>query len=223
MNPLSDQKIIESWMKNVNPWITAISQAEIESRNVVTNQAIVEAIQQHHPQTVLDVGCGEGWLIQHISKEGIMGTGIDVVPEFIEYASNQGLGQFKTLAYEDLSFESLGQTFDVIVCNFSLLGKESVEQIFKIAPQLLNKGGVLIVQTIHPIAANGSNTYADEWRTGSWKGFSDEFTDPAPWYFRTMDSWKKLFYQNEFKELEVKEPRHPDTDLRLSVIFTGKK
>ena len=223
MNPLSDQKIIDSWRKNVNPWIQAINQAEIESRILVTNQAIVEAIVLHNPQSVLDVGCGEGWLIRRISKEGIMGMGIDIVPEFIEYASNQGVGTFKTVAYEDFSFGSIGQTFDVIVCNFSLLGKKSVEQVFLMAPQLLNEGGVLIIQTIHPVEANGSHEYLDGWKMGSWKGFSDQFTDPAPWYFRTIDSWKKLFFKNSFADLQMKETMHPESEIRLSVIITGKK
>jgi hypothetical protein len=42
--PLSDQKIIDSWHKNATPWIVAIQDRQIESRNLVTDAAIVSAV-----------------------------------------------------------------------------------------------------------------------------------------------------------------------------------
>jgi hypothetical protein len=45
-----------------------------------------------------------------------------------------------------------------------------------------------IIQTLHPLIACGDFSYQDAWREGSWAGFSDDFTDLAPWYFRTLES-----------------------------------
>ena len=44
MNKLNEQKIINSWKNNVQPWILAIRKDEIESRLLVTNEAIVNVI-----------------------------------------------------------------------------------------------------------------------------------------------------------------------------------
>ena len=223
MKPLSDQKIINSWKKNASPWIKAIENSEIQSRIEITNRAIVEAVIAEKPQTVLDVGCGEGWLIRQLADHGVMGIGIDVVPELIEFAAQKGKGQFLILSYEDLSLETIGQTFDVIVCNFSLIGKESVNYIFQQAPKLLNEGGALIIQTLHPLESNDQQAYQDGWRPGSWVGFDNQFTDPAPWYFRTIDTWKKLYRNNNLELSVIFECQDTKTSVRLSIIFVGKK
>ena len=78
------------------------------------------------------------------------------------------------------------------MCNFSLLGKESVDSLIAALPFYLDDTGYLIIQTLHPVAACGDNPYQDGWREGSWLGFSNDFSDPAPWYFRTVDSWSAL-------------------------------
>ena len=65
--------------------------------------------------------------------------------------------------------------------------------------------------------------YEDGWRHGSWAGFSDDFSDPAPWYFRTVESWKKLLVEAGFRLLEMREPIHPGTGKPASVIFIAEK
>jgi len=44
MKKFSDQKIIESWESNVDPWVSAIRKNKIESRCLITNKAIIDAI-----------------------------------------------------------------------------------------------------------------------------------------------------------------------------------
>ncbi|MCK4704489.1 MAG: class I SAM-dependent methyltransferase, partial [Gammaproteobacteria bacterium] len=119
MKNLSDQQIIDSWKKNVKPWVAAVREGEIESRLLVTNQAIIDAVLERKPATVLDVGCGEGWLVRELSKAGINALGVDVVPELIEVAEKEDGGRFRVLSFEALSVDNLKEKFDVIVCNFS--------------------------------------------------------------------------------------------------------
>lgn len=61
MNKVKEQKIIDSWKNNVQPWIQAVREGGIESRLLVTDSAIVDVILKQSPKTVLDIGCGEGW------------------------------------------------------------------------------------------------------------------------------------------------------------------
>jgi len=221
MKKFSDQKIIESWSKNAHPWMTAVHEDEIKSRLLITNKAIIDTVLARNPETVLDVGCGEGWIIRELNKAGIKSLGIDVVPELIEYANKQGNGRFKILSYEELSREVIKESFDLIVCNFSLLGCESVNHVFKQAPSLLNNGGSMIIQTIHPVTGCGDEDYKDGWREGSWKGFNRQFSDPAPWYFRTLETWKVLFLKNGFELIDMIEPINPETNTPASIVFVG--
>jgi len=216
---LSDARIVDSWHKNASPWTDAVRGNQIQSRALVTNRAIVDAILSRSPRTVLDIGCGEGWLVRALGEHGVRGTGVDVVPALITQANAAGGGEFRVASYEQIAAGELDMTVDAVVANFSLIGKESVEGVVRRAPELLSKKGALIIQTLHPLVAGGDEPYEDGWRRGSWAGFSDEFTDPAPWYFRTLESWKLLLDDAGFSSVEMREPVHPETGKPASVIF----
>ncbi|HEX9607519.1 MAG TPA: class I SAM-dependent methyltransferase [Gemmatimonadaceae bacterium] len=220
--PFSDARIVDSWRKNASPWTAAVRENQIASRTLVTNKAVVDAVLSRSPRTVLDIGCGEGWLVRSLSKHGIHAIGVDVVPALVEQAKKAGGGEFRVASYEDLAAGNVDVSVDLVVANFSLIGKESVESVIRRASSLLNPGGSLIIQTLHPVASCGDESYTDGWRTGSWAGFSEEFSDPAPWYFRTMESWEHLLADSGFRILETREPVHPETGKPASVIFIAE-
>jgi 2-polyprenyl-3-methyl-5-hydroxy-6-metoxy-1,4-benzoquinol methylase len=220
--PLSDAKIVDSWHKNAAPWAVAIRDEQIESRKLITNNAIIEAVLSRAPKTALDIGCGEGWLAHRLADQGVDVLGTDVVPELIAQAQAAGKGRFQVASYEETAQGKIVGQFDVAVCNFALLGRESVEGLFRVVPQLLTTGGAFLVQTIHPVIGCGDQPYVDGWRQGSWAGFSSDFTDPAPWYFRTIETWVKLFTDNGFTVKEIREPVNPKTQKAASIIFVGE-
>ena len=121
----SERKIIDSWHKNAAPWIVAIEEQQIESRRLVTDRSIVDAVISRNGKTVLDLGCGD-------------------LP------------------------------------------------------------------------------YIDGWRCSSWCGFSPEFTDPPPWYFRTLATWVNLFVANELSVVEIRKPKNPQTGEPAAAIFIGR-
>lgn len=219
MNKLSDAQVISSWSKNTDPWTAAVRGGEIESRRLVTDQAIVDAVRSRAPRTGLDIGCGEGWLVRAL--DGVRMTGVDVVPGLIEQAHVAGGGEFRVLSYEQIARGELALAVDVAVCNFSLIGKESVDGVFGAARTLLNPGGALIVQTLHPLMACGDAPYVDGWRQGSWAGFSDDFVDAPPWYFRTLESWVRLYAGAGLRLVDIREPVHPATGKPASAILIG--
>jgi 2-polyprenyl-3-methyl-5-hydroxy-6-metoxy-1,4-benzoquinol methylase len=222
IDPLSDAKIIDSWHANAAPWTGAVRDGQIESRTLVTDQAILSAVLSRAPRSALDLGCGEGWLVRALAALGVQAAGVDVVPALIDAATLAGGGDFRVASFEDIAAGVLRLTTDVVVANFALLGKESVERVIQHVPALLNAGGALVVQTLHPIVACGDNAYEDGWRAGTWAGFSANFTDPAPWYFRTIQSWIELFTTGGLRLREIREPVHPVTRKPASIIFIAE-
>jgi len=222
MDALSDEKIIDSWEKNVSPWVIAIRNKQIDSRIQVTDKAIIETILSLDAKTVLDIGCGEGWLARELVESGLGVTGIDAVEELVSSARKLGQGNFQVLKYEEISTDTISGAFDVAVCNFSLLGKESVEHIFDSVSSLLNPDGYFVIQTLHPQCFN-EEPYMDGWRKGSWTGFNDEFCDPAPWYFRTTESWLKLIDDSGLELKQIKEPINSKTGDIVSLILIASQ
>jgi 2-polyprenyl-3-methyl-5-hydroxy-6-metoxy-1,4-benzoquinol methylase len=221
-DPYTDEVILASWRRNATPWIAAVRNAEIESRRLVTDRAVLEAVLAHNPRTAIDLGCGEGWLALALAKHGVAVTGVDAVPELVESARSSGLDDCRLLAYEAIAAGKLDCRADVVVCNFSLLGKESVDGLMRAVPTLLEPAGVLIVQTLHPLMACGDLPYADGWRAGSWAGFSEAFREAPPWYFRTLASWIALFEASGLVLRELREPLHPHTGKPASVLFVAQ-
>src|ERR1700689_2940465 len=72
---LSDAKIVESWRNNAHAWTSAVREQRIDSRALVTDRAIVDAVLARAPRSVLDIGCGEGWLARRLGGRGGPGEG----------------------------------------------------------------------------------------------------------------------------------------------------
>ena len=217
-----EQHILRAWHENAAAWAQAVRDKRIESRQRVTDGAIVDAVLSCRPGAVLDVGCGEGWLVRALAAHRVAAIGVDVVPALIEAARKAGGGHFHLTAYDGLGDAGFAPV-DAVICNFSLLGKESAAAVFEAAPRLLRPAGTMIVQTLHPAIACGDQPYRDGWRTGSWAGLGDGFADPPPWYFRTLESWQRLFEDNGLRILELREPRHPDTGEPASALFIAER
>ena len=218
---LSDERVLRSWSANVTSWTDAVRDRKIESRNLVTDDAVVAVVSELEPRTVLDLGCGEGWLTRKLVEAGARVTGVDAVAGLIEEAQKAGGGEFITASYEEIAAGALDITVDAVVANFALIGKEAVDNIVRAIPRLLNPGGSFIVQTLHPYTASGERPYADGWREGTWAGFGPEFTDPAPWYFRTVGTWVSLFVSAGLTVTQLREPIDPRTGKPASLILVG--
>ncbi|MDE0853431.1 MAG: class I SAM-dependent methyltransferase [Nevskia sp.] len=214
-----EARILSSWSRNVAAWTTAVRQGQIESRRLVTDGAVIQAVLDRAPRTVLDIGCGEGWLVRTLLRHGIRAIGVDAIAGLLDQARAAGDGEFRMAAYDELADACADLHVDLAVCNFALFGRESVEALLRALPALLAEGADLVVQTLHPLMACGDAPYLDGWRESSWDGFSAEFADPAPWYFRTLESWVRLLGEHGFRLREVREPLHPATGRPASVIF----
>ena len=222
----NDESVLDSWNQNADSWITTIENEEIASRKIVTNNAIIDAITSYSPNSILDIGCGEGWLTRELTLKGIEAWGVDAVSALIKKAQLMNCGKFLVATYEDIinnnkisidiDFEF---NFDAVVCNFSLLGKETVDNLIYSIPRLLKNHQLLFIQTLHPVIGCGELPYIDEWRQELWNGFNSDFKQPAPWYFRKIETWINLLKSSGFSILECREPINPITQKPASIIL----
>src|ERR1700722_910390 len=116
-----EQRIIRSWNANAKPWTKAVQTQSIASRKLVTDRAIIDAVCSVDPGRVLDVGCGEGWLVRALCKPGMQITGVDAVPELVAEATRLGRGEFHVQDYHSIANRQWRSgPCAAAVCNFSL-------------------------------------------------------------------------------------------------------
>ena len=195
---MSSDQLRRSWIANADAWTDAVREQRIESRRLVTDAAIVSAVLATQPRTVLDLGCGEGWLSRALSAHGIAVTGVDASEPLIESARVLGGAEFLVASYDELP----AGPFDTIVANFSLLE----ERLPTLPPHRH-----FVVQTLHPAFVGGA--YVDGWRTETLDGWKE----PMPWYFRTLESWSRAL--GGYAKVEIFEPMHPEKGGPASIIF----
>jgi 2-polyprenyl-3-methyl-5-hydroxy-6-metoxy-1,4-benzoquinol methylase len=218
--------ILESWEANARHWIEVLDGGELESRKLVTNAAVVNAIERWCPGLVLDAGCGEGWLCRALQREGIATVGVDGVAELVHEARVKGDGHYEHISFEDLvhyTFWPVGY-FDVVVFNFCLYENELTQHLLKAALRWVPVHGKLVVQTLHPVSLLAAGEpYEDGWRKERWAGLSRPFTHPYRWYFRTVGSWVDTIMKSGWQLVKVDEPTHPRTGQPASLLITAEK
>ncbi|MBV1961843.1 MAG: class I SAM-dependent methyltransferase [Immundisolibacteraceae bacterium] len=217
----NEQQIINAWQANADPWAAAVRNRKIPSRVAVTDQAIIDACLQSAPQTGLDIGCGEGWLVRALAEQSVTMTGVDAVSELISAARRLSSDEFTVMNYGQIAGGAIQHKFDLVVCNFCLFGQQPVADLVAAIPNLLTDRGTFVLQTLHPETAGGDLVYKDGWRDGSWAGLGTGFTNPPPWYFRTLASWQKLITNSGLRLTQTLAPCVPGSSLPVSIIFSA--
>ncbi|MBO9663810.1 class I SAM-dependent methyltransferase [Dokdonella sp.] len=215
----TERRLQRSWRTNAAAWTRAVREQRIPSRRAGTDAAVLDAVLATGARRILDVGCGEGWLARALAAHGREVVGIDASAELIAAANELGGARFETLSYADLDAHAAGLgRFDAAVCNFALLG-EDLGAPLRALGRVLQPGGRLVVQTVHPWIACGDAPYIDGWRLETFAGFGEGFDAPMPWYFRTLASWLAAVAANGYLVERVVEPVDAASGRPLSLLL----
>jgi 2-polyprenyl-3-methyl-5-hydroxy-6-metoxy-1,4-benzoquinol methylase len=220
--PDLEDRLRKSWEANAEAWTSAVRESRIPSRNAGTNQAILSVVASLSKGRLLDVGCGEGWLARAAMEQGWNVIGIDASAALIERAKQISDARYFVIDYAQLTTDpNLAGNFECIVCNFSILGEE-VRSLLTALRDLLRPGGALVIQTVHPWAACGEQPYRNGWREETFQGWSGGFTEPMPWFFRTLQSWFSELAGANLEVLRLEEPADPVSGRPLSIVMICK-
>ena len=82
-------------------------------------QSVYTLLEQANPQSVLDAGCGEGFVTRYLAQQNpaLRLTGMDLSPDAVAYAQTQfgELATFRTGSIYKLPFSD--NSFDVVLCS----------------------------------------------------------------------------------------------------------
>jgi 2-polyprenyl-3-methyl-5-hydroxy-6-metoxy-1,4-benzoquinol methylase len=219
--PAEESTLLQSWHHNAQAWIEAVRSGAIESRLKVTDQAILLAILGRQPERVLDLGCGEGWLLRALLERGIEAVGVDGDATLVEAARAACASPVHLASYEQLAEAqvNIGRDFNLICANFALLHQDIIP-LLAAMNALLAPGGALVIQTLHPWTV-AAGDYQDGWREETFSGFAGKW-QPMPWYLRTLSSWINALDMAGFRLAGLQEPQHPQSPVPQSLLFVAE-
>lgn len=103
-------------------------------------------------RTVLDIGCGGGYLAEAFTADGFEVTGLDPAVNSIAAARRYALENGLPIRYEVGRGESLpfkDRTFDIVCCCDVLEHVDDVRQVLREAARTLKPGGVFLYDTVN--------------------------------------------------------------------------
>jgi 2-polyprenyl-3-methyl-5-hydroxy-6-metoxy-1,4-benzoquinol methylase len=205
----------EFWNANAEAWSEVIKSQGIPSRSV-TIPALLKIIESLNPESILDIGCGEGFLAPLLLKEGIDYHGLDVSEKLVEMAKEKFGPRFEQVSYDEITNLTWNpdRKFDLVLFNFSLF-EENISKLLEISQSFLNPQGGLLIKTLHPCF--GMTEYKSGWNTEDFKTMSVPFSGTMPWYGRTLSDW-----HHEFRKagLSLRGLYEPKSEVKaLSIIF----
>lgn len=110
---------------------------------------LLSVLKKIKPTTLLDIGCGNGWLIGRLANEFsyCQLSGVDVNLVELEQASQLFGSQRSRFYYLDLINNSFFNTasFEIIIFNASIQYFDNLSTIINIAKSLLKPGGMVLV------------------------------------------------------------------------------
>jgi ubiquinone/menaquinone biosynthesis C-methylase UbiE len=106
------------------------------------------------PQTILEVGCGNGYLSLELARDGHEVLGIDASPDIIEVAERSsaahphppGFGSLRYLCADVNTWQAREASFDCVIFNRALHHLAALQQTMAQVQRLLKQGGSIICQ-----------------------------------------------------------------------------
>lgn len=160
MNKFSQHK--KYWEKFALQYNKAVGDLGDVSHNKIINPIVLELAGDLNEKTVLDAGCGNGYLSNLLAKTAKKVVGVDFTEELIRVAKNRYQGdntEFVVGDLEKLDFLNNG-FFDVVICNMVLMDVENLSKVVGELSRVMKKYGILVASIIHPCFENPPNTYS---------------------------------------------------------------
>ena len=142
---------------NASFWVRIIREHRDRYRNELTDPAMLQAIGEPNGLTILDAGCGEGYLSRILARKGAAVTGVDTSAKLIDAARTQNLVDALTISFDVASVYELpyaDNRFDLVVCNHLLNDLPDPSKPIGEFARILRDGGRLVILMLHPCFYN---------------------------------------------------------------------
>lgn len=153
MNHLfTNQSTIQSWSAYSRQQIEAFGDEGDAARRYILNPVLFDLVGNVAGATILDAGCGTGYLSRLLAKRGAKVTGVEPADALFAYAIEREEHESLGIHYiqQDLSQFVTSLQFDLVVANMVFMDIPDYQAAMRNCIAALQPGGSLIFSLLHP-------------------------------------------------------------------------
>ena len=139
-----------SWGKEADWYAEHLERGDTYHAKVVLPN-VLRVIAPAKGQTILEIGCGEGYFARALAEKGSDVTACYISSELIAVAKERGGSvTYKVTPAQDLSFAK-NASYDVVLAVLTLQNMEHIDVVMKEVARVLKKDGRFVFVLNHPV------------------------------------------------------------------------
>lgn len=223
MNDINNE-VRETWNRIAADWDIQVGEKGDRNRILNSDPILWKFVGEVNNLSVLDAGCGTGYLSRKLAIRGAVVTGIDVSEKMIAIAKEKSVKKKLQINFyvDDCSQlnKLSAQQFDLAIANYVLMDVPDLEGAMNAFNRVLKLNGLAILIFSHPCFPQGRAIVSENDREISynwnfsyfertkcidppWKHFTSEFI----FFHRPLSDYWKAFKSSGFEIIEFEEPR----------------
>ena len=219
-NPQLDPR--EVWEQLAADWHIQVGEEGDANRRLNSDPVLWHFVGEVRGKTVLDAGCGTGYLARQLSARGARVTGVDFSEKMIDIARAQAATKELSITFTVDSCTTLASqpdaAYDLLIANYVLMDVDDLESAVAAFHRVLRPNGVAVLVFSHPCFPADFATDDAAGRHYHWP-FSyfarrqivsppwGHFTHDFLWFHRPLSDYWKAFKHAGFLVDDFEEPR----------------
>ena len=174
----NNKSVIDSWSQYSEKESESFGDEGDFSRQFILTDVIFNLLGEIKGKTVLDVGCGTGYLSRKMAKKGVFVTGVEPAEGLFQFCVKKEKKEKLGIKYLQRDLSELSEfenKFGVVVSNMVFMDIPDFKKAIKNCVKALKKNGIFVFSISHP-AFPGSDS---EWRELGYVKISNYF-NPEP-------------------------------------------
>ncbi|MBF6172323.1 class I SAM-dependent methyltransferase [Nocardia blacklockiae] len=151
---LGDEPVTSAYARNADYWIDIVRNRLDPFQTRLTDPALLESLGDCRDLTILDAGCGEGYLTRELVRRGAAHVhGVDTGAEFIAAARAHPEHRPERATFREADVAALplpDNSIDVVVANRLPNGIAEPQRRFEEFARVLRPSGRLLLLGMHP-------------------------------------------------------------------------